>query len=73
MENIKMWLIRILRPVILERLRKLLNQQHIRQLVVKLINSKLDIPNLSEADEAKLIDRMYLAFIEAFNKVMENI
>ncbi len=40
---------------------------------LKSANDKLDIPKLNEAEEAKLMDSLYVAVLEALTQALERI
>ena len=68
-------------PVLKEEVMKFVNSEELQIKYVKLLNTKLDIPNLSEEVERKLLDASYDAAQELIKeninkvdleKIMEN-
>lgn len=58
-------ILKLLKGPIKAIVKKKLNEEEIQALVVKRINDKLDIPKLTEIEEAKLINAVYDASRDA--------
>jgi len=50
-----------------------LNDDELKKELVQKVNEKLDIPKLNEVDEAKLLDAIYEASVEAAVTAIERI
>jgi len=66
-------LIKMFKPLIKKVLRKELEKQDNQDLVVGIINEKLDIPKLTEAEEKKLLDQVYDAVEESALTLIDRI
>lgn len=56
-------LFKIIKPFLKRRLKKEIEGN--RDTIVTLLNSRLDLPKLSEEEERKLLEQVYLAVSEA--------
>jgi hypothetical protein len=60
-------------PMLKSTVKAQINSLETRAYLVKLVNEKIDLPELNEAEEAKLVDRLYLALVEAANIAIDRI
>ena len=65
--------VKMLWPRIKKFLIERIKSEEIQKKYIELINKKLDIPNLSEEAETKLLNQIYDAGQEALIEIVENV
>jgi len=66
-------IVKLLKPLILTVLKKELQKQETRNLVITFINNKLDLPKLNEEEEKRLFEQVYDAVAESLELILERI
>ena len=72
MNYFKKMLVKIVWPRIKQFLINHIKSEETQKKYVEIINNKLDIPNLSDEAEAKLLNQVYDAGQEALVEIVEN-
>ncbi len=67
------WLIKMAKPLIKKILIKELEKEATRSLVIDLVNTKVDLPKLSEHEEEELFNKIYDAVQDSLNKIVERL
>jgi hypothetical protein len=69
----KKFLLNILKPIVKSQAVKYIEDEKNKEKIVKFINEKLDLPNMDEAAEEKLLDQIYDALKVAIVDMSEEL
>lgn len=67
------FLLKMLKPLIKTRLIKELEKKETKDLVINYVNSKINIPQLNEVEEAKLFEEIYNSLLGSVVLIVDRI